>query len=377
MLRYVLTWGLTGILVGLVTTLIIQQQSANSLQPAVPEVQTNSRQDNRPYSYATAVKTASPSVVSIKAISFVEEKNPLLQLNPLLERFFGESSPHSKKSQQKTSLGSGVILSHDGLILTNYHVIANTREILISLMDGRSAEAKRVGVDPETDLALLKIDLTNLPVIKLSDSDRLEVGDIVLAIGNPYGVGQTVTQGIISATGRNRVGLNTYENFIQTDAAINPGNSGGALINVYGELVAINSAIYSQTGAYQGISFSIPVNLAVEVMHDLAQYGQVVRGWLGVEGQDVNADILAKVGLKDISGVLITEVFVNSPADKAGIKIGDIITDIDNVKINDVRDVLNTIADSRPDQEVTIKGIRQMQSFKTIAKLIQRPQLSN
>ncbi|MDH5392699.1 MAG: PDZ domain-containing protein, partial [Gammaproteobacteria bacterium] len=184
-------------------------------------------------------------------------------------------------------------------------------------------------------------------------------------------------QGIISATGRNRVGLNTYENFIQTDAAINPGNSGGALINTHGELVAINSAIYSQSGAYQGISFSIPINLAIEVMQDLAQHGQVVRGWLGVEGQDVNPEILSKIGLKDIKGVLITDVFKNSPADKAGLKIGDIITNIDNKTINDVRDVLNTIADSRPQQKVNIKGVRRMQSFSTTAELIQRPQLSN
>ena len=374
MLRYILTWGTAGVLIGLVITLIIQLQN---LQPATPPLENRTAEPSDRFSYSKAVKTAAPSVVSIKAISLVEEKNPLTQLNPLLDRFFGERSPHSNNSQLKTSLGSGVILSEDGLILTNYHVIANTREILITLMDGRSAKAQRVGVDPETDLALLKINLKNLPAIRLSNSDQLEVGDVVLAIGNPYGVGQTVTQGIISATGRNRVGLNTYENFIQTDAAINPGNSGGALINAYGELVAINSAIYSQSGAYQGISFSIPVNLAVEVMQDLAQYGQVVRGWLGVEGQDVTAEILAKIGLTDVSGVLITEVFIDSPAYKAGIKIGDIITDIDSKKINDVRDVLNTIADSRPDQKVSIKGIRQMQSFSTTAKLIQRPQLSN
>ncbi len=374
MLRYILTWGTAGVLIGLVITLIIQLQNQ---PPATPPIENQTAAPSDRFSYSKAVKTAAPSVVSIKAISLVEEKNPLTQLNPLLDRFFGERSPHSNNSQLKTSLGSGVILSGDGLILTNYHVIANTREILITLMDGRSAKAQRVGVDPETDLALLKINLKNLPAIRLSNSDQLEVGDVVLAIGNPYGVGQTVTQGIISATGRNRVGLNTYENFIQTDAAINPGNSGGALINAYGELVAINSAIYSQSGAYQGISFSIPVNLAVEVMQDLAQYGQVVRGWLGVEGQDVTPEILSKIGLKEVSGVLITEVFIDSPAYKAGIKIGDIITEIDSTKINDVRDVLNTIADSRPEQKVSIKGIRQMQSFSTTAKLIQRPQLSN
>lgn len=374
MLRYILIWGTAGLVTGLLVTLILQLNQPTTVESI--NASANKQHYSERFSYSSAVKKAAPSVVSIKAVSLVEEKNPL-QLNPLLERFFGESSPHSNQSQLKTSLGSGVILTQDGLILTNYHVVANTREILITLMDGRSAKARKVGVDPETDLALLKIELTNLPSIQLSNSDLLEVGDVVLAIGNPYGVGQTVTQGIISATGRNRVGLNTYENFIQTDAAINPGNSGGALINAYGELVAINSAIYSQSGAYQGISFSIPINLAVEVMQDLAEYGQVVRGWLGVEGQDVTPEILAKIGLKDVTGVLITEVFIDSPAYKAGIKIGDIITSIDDKKINDVRDVLNTIADSRPDQEVTIKGLRQMQSFTTTAKLIQRPQLSN
>jgi len=376
-LRYILIWGSVGLIIGLLVTLWTQSNQTTENPTAPPALSISNTPQAERFSYASAVKTASPSVVSIKAISLVAEKKPLTNINPLLDRFFGESSPHSNNSQLKTSLGSGVILTQDGLILTNYHVIANTREILITLMDGRTAKAKKVGVDPETDLALLKIALKELPSIRLSNSDQLEVGDIVLAIGNPYGVGQTVTQGIISATGRDRVGLNTYENFIQTDAAINPGNSGGALINAYGELVAINSAIYSQSGAYQGISFSIPVNLALSVMQDLAQHGQVVRGWLGVEGQDVTADILAKIGLKDVTGVLITEVFVDSPAHKAGIKIGDIITDIDNKKINDVRDVLNKIADSRPDQKVSIKGIRRMQSFSATAKLIQRPQLSN
>lgn len=370
MLRYILIWGTTGLIIGLLTTIIIQlqQPNINGHDKAAPH-QRNS--------YSHAVKAAAPSVVSIKALSQVLETPNDAEKNTLLDRFFGKQSPHSNRFNTKTSLGSGVILTTDGLILTNYHVVANTKQIKVTLLDGRSVTAKRVGSDPETDLALLKIELKNLPSITLSDSDLLEVGDIVLAIGNPYGVGQTVTQGIISATGRDRVGLNTYENFIQTDAAINPGNSGGALINTHGELVAINSAIYSQSGGYQGISFSIPINLAVNVMRDLAQYGQVVRGWLGVEGQDVTPEILSKIGLKDISGVLITEVFIESPAYKAGLKIGDIITKIDDKKINDVRDILNTIANSRPQQKVKIRTIRKMQSYSTTAELIQRPQLSN
>jgi len=371
-LRYILTWGTAGVIIGLFSTIVIQLQKQELSSPVTNTAAPYSRD-----SYAHAVKVASRSVVSIKAVAQVAETSSHSQLDPLLGRFFGQTSPHTNRFNTKTSLGSGVILTKDGLVLTNYHVVANTKEISVTLMDGRSVSGKRVGSDPETDLALLKIELNNLPSIPLSNSDQLEVGDIVLAIGNPYGVGQTVTQGIISATGRNRVGLNTYENFIQTDAAINPGNSGGALINTRGELVAINSAIYSQSGGYQGISFSIPINLALDVMQDLAQHGQVVRGWLGVEGQDVNPEILKKVGLKDISGVLITEVFIDSPAYKAGLKIGDIITQIDDKKINDVRDILNTIADSRPQQKVEIKTVRQMQSFSTTAELIQRPQLSN
>ena len=372
MLRYILIWGTTGLIVGLLVTIVIQLQ-----QRPVQTAQHDKTVVHPRDSYAHAVKAAAESVVSIKALSQVVESKPAPQYDPLLERFFGEQSPHSNRFNTKTSLGSGVILTADGLVLTNYHVVANTKQIQVTLMDGRSVPAKRVGNDPETDLALLKIELTNLPSINLSNSDQLEVGDIVLAIGNPYGVGQTVTQGIISATGRDRVGLNTYENFIQTDAAINPGNSGGALINTHGELVAINSAIYSKSGGYQGISFSIPINLALEVMKDLAQHGQVVRGWLGVEGQDVTPEILKKIGLKDITGVLITEVFKGSPAHEAGLQIGDIITQIDNKKINDARDILNTIADSRPQQKVKIKTIRRMQSFTTVAELIQRPQLSN
>lgn len=373
MLRYILIWATAGLITGLLITILIQLQPSSSQITSKHNKNIAHERD----SYAHAVKTASPSVVSIKTLSLVKETRDSTQLDPLLERFFTQGSPHSNQFNTKTSLGSGVILTKEGLILTNYHVIANTKQINVTLMDGRSVKAKRVGADPETDLALLKIELNNLPSIPISNSDQLEVGDIVLAIGNPYGVGQTVTQGIISATGRNRVGLNTYENFIQTDAAINPGNSGGALVNTHGELVAINSAIYSQSGAYQGISFSIPINLALTVMRDLAAHGQVVRGWLGVEGQDINPEILKKIGLKDINGVLITDVFNNSPADKAGLKVGDIITKIDNKVINDVRDVLNAIAESRPEQKVSIKGIRQMQSFTSTAILIQRPQLSN
>lgn len=372
MLRYILIWGTTGLITGLLITIVIQLQQTGVI-PSQHDRTISHQRD----SYSHAVKAASPAVVSIKTLTQVLETKKNIEDNSLLERFFDQKSPHSNRFNTKTSLGSGVLLTTDGLVLTNYHVIANTKQIKVTLMDGRSVEAKRVGSDPETDLALLKIELNNLPSIALSDSDQLEVGDIVLAIGNPYGVGQTVTQGIISATGRDRVGLNTYENFIQTDAAINPGNSGGALINTHGELVAINSAIYSQSGGYQGISFSIPINLAINVMKDLAQHGQVVRGWLGVEGQDVTDEILRKVGLKDISGVLITEVFIESPAYKAGLKIGDIITNIDDKKINDVRDILNTIANSRPQQKVKIQTIRQMQTYSTTAELIQRPQLSN
>lgn len=267
-----------------------------------------------------------------------------------------------------------MIIDSAGHIVTNNHVVAGAKKIEVTFHDGRKLEAKILGLDPDTDLAIITTKLNKLAALSIADSNQTRVGDIVLAIGNPFGIGQTVTQGIISATGRDRVGLNTYENFIQTDAAINPGNSGGALINTQGEILGINSAIYTTSGNYLGISFAIPINLVLDVVKQIIENGEVVRGWLGVEGVDLNAQMLQRIGLPGIQGVLITDVFDQGPAEMAGVRVGDIITHINKNVIRDTRDVLNVIADGRPGDVIQINGIRERQSFTTQAKLEQRPQ---
>ena len=247
--------------------------------------------------------------------------NELLQ-----ERFFGKDSPHAPKYKTSTTNGSGVILDSRGYILTNYHVIQDARAIHVKLNDGRHAKATLIGDDPDTDIAVLKVELKNLPQAKIADATNIQVGDIALAIGDPFNIGQTVTQGIISATGRTRLRSNTYANFIQTDAAINPGNSGGALINLKGEIVGINSLIFTNTGDASGIGFAIPIDLAKAVLEQIVTNGYVVRGWLGVGGTNLTPQILNKIGLREARGVLITDVDEDGPGNKAGLKAGDIIT---------------------------------------------------
>ena len=230
-----------------------------------------------------------------------------------------------------------------------------------------------VGTDPDTDLAVLKIKLDNLPAITLSKINEIEVGDVVLAIGNPFGVGQTVTSGIISATGRNMLGINTFENFIQTDAAINPGNSGGALINSYGELIGINTAIYSKSGGSQGIGFAIPLSLATNVLTQIIEFGHVKRGWLGVAIQDMNSELADSFGLKRVYGIIINGIAKSGPADKAGLQPGNVITHINNIEVENVRHLLNLVSEVKPGKSVSIKGISQQGKFTTKATVIQRP----
>jgi len=244
------------------------------------------------------------------------------------------------------------------------------------MSNGKVAEAKLIGSDPETDLAVLKIDLKNLPTLDIADISQIHVGDVVLAIGDPFAIGQTVTQGIISATGRTRVSLNTYENFIQTDAAINPGNSGGALINTEGEIVGINSNIFSSTGNFQGISFAIPIDLAHQVAEQIIKHGYVVRGWLGAEGQELTPQILRSLELNSAHGILVTSIDKDGPGDKAGLERGDIITKINQQDIYNTNDILNLIADGKPGDVFLIEGLRQRQSFMTRAVLGQRPIMS-
>src|SRR5450830_1962795 len=275
-----------------------------------------------------------PSVVNV----FTSKKaapNPHRQFmdDPLFRHFFGDQP--DDQTQRENSLGSGVIVSSDGLIITNHHVVESADEIEIALADGRTVPAKIVGTDPETDLAVVKVDVKGLPAITFANADQSSVGDVVLAIGNPFGVGQTVTMGIISALGRNHLGINTFENFIQTDAPINPGNSGGALIDANGNLLGINTAIYSRSGGSLGIGFAIPVTTAKNVMEAIINHGQVVRGWIGVEPQDITPELAESFGLTKKSGAIIAGVLKNGPADKAGMKPGDILISVEGKAVSD------------------------------------------
>jgi Do/DeqQ family serine protease len=295
-----------------------------------------------PGSLSAAAKKAAPAVVSINT-SKAAQLNPRNN-DPWFRFFFGDQDP----DQPQVGLGSGVIVSVDGYILTNNHVVDGADEIDVTLNDGRHARGKVIGTDPDTDLAVLKVDLDKLPVIVLGNSDALQVGDQVLAIGNPFGVGQTVTSGIVSALGRNQLGINTFENFIQTDAAINPGNSGGALVDVYGNLEGINTAIYSRSGGSMGIGFAIPVTTAKQVLEDIVKAGKVTRGWIGVEPNDLSPELAETFGVKASAGVIITGVLQNGPAAKAGVRPGDVITGVGNRRIGNVQELLTAVAGLQP-----------------------------
>ncbi|MDR9435704.1 MAG: Do family serine endopeptidase [Thiohalophilus sp.] len=326
-----------------------------------------------PVSYADAVEAAAPAVVNIHSKKVVtREAHPLLD-DPIFRHFFGDNFGPPRE-REETNLGSGVIISEQGYILTNNHVISGAEEIRIALPDQRSANATVVGTDPDTDLAVLKVELDALPVITLGRSDQLRVGDVVLAIGNPFGVGQTVTSGIVSATGRNMLGISTFENFIQTDAAINPGNSGGALITAHGELIGINTAIFSRSGGSQGIGFAIPTSLARDVMQQIIEHGEVKRGWLGVAIQNINDNLAESLDLdEDQKGVIITSILNQGPADDAGLQPGDVITQINDKAVTDVANALDIISNHRPGDRITINIIRQGKSMKKTARVTQRP----
>ncbi|MCD2163708.1 trypsin-like peptidase domain-containing protein [Comamonas koreensis] len=287
-------------------------------------------------SFSPAAKKASPAVVSINTSTAV--RHPRAN-DPWFQFFFGDQGV-----QNQAGLGSGVIVSPDGYVLTNNHVVEAADDIEVTLTDGRKAKGTVIGTDPETDLAILKISLDKLPVIVLGNSDSAEVGDQVLAIGNPFGVGQTVTSGIISALGRSELGINTFENFIQTDAAINPGNSGGALVDVNGNLVGINTAIYSRSGGSMGIGFAIPIALAKNVLDSIVRDGKVTRGWIGVEPNDLTPELAETFGVKADTGVIITGVLQSGPAANAGIRPGDVITQIGDMQVHHVQSLLTAVA---------------------------------
>ena len=324
-------------------------------------------------SYADAAQKASPAVVNVFSSKDGSLPPDPRAKDPLFRYFFGNKNNNKQQEQPAANLGSGVIVSSEGYILTNQHVVDGADQIEIALADGRTTTAKVIGVDPETDLAVLKVNLTNLPTITLGRMDQTRVGDVVLAIGTPFGVGQTVTMGIVSALGRNHLGINTFENFIQTDAAINPGNSGGALVDVNGNLLGINTAIYSRSGGSLGIGFAIPVSTARSVLESIITTGSVTRGWIGVEPQDVTPEIAESFGLEQKSGAIVAGVLKNGPADRAGIKPGDILVSVDGQDITDTTRLLNLIAQIKPGSNAKIHLVRKNRELDLEVMIGKRP----
>jgi serine protease DegQ len=322
-------------------------------------------------SYHEAVQRAAPSVVNIFTSKEIRtQRHPLLN-DPIFRRFFGEQLPD--EAQRASSLGSGVIVSANGYVLTNHHVVEAADEIEVALADGKKLLAKVVGNDPETDLAVLRISAENLPVITFGSSDALKVGDVVLAIGNPFAVGQTVTSGIVSALGRTGLGINTFENFIQTDAAINPGNSGGALIDAGGNLVGINTAIFSRSGGSMGIGFAIPVSTAKMVLEQIVKSGGVTRGWIGVELRELTPADAEAFKLGAARGALIAVVLRDGPADKAGVRPGDVVTEIQGKPVVDPTAMLNLVAALAPGAPAKVKVRRQGKEIETTINVGRRP----
>lgn len=320
---------------------------------------------------SAAAQRASPAVVSVTARQSARSNNP--HANDPWFRFFYGQRGEQQRQQPQVGLGSGVIVAAEGYLLTNNHVIEGADDIRVRLLDGREAEARLIGTDPETDVAVLKIELDRLPVVSLGNIDQLHVGDAVLAIGNPFNVGQTVTSGIVSALGRSGLGLSTFENFVQTDAAINPGNSGGALIDINGNLVGINTAIYSRSGGSMGIGFAIPVDLAHQVMDSLVREGQVVRGWIGVQPRDLDPDFAQSFKLPISEGVLITGVLQDGPASEAGMKPGDVVTRIAGKPVASVSQLLTAVAGLQPQSQATIAVQRGAQALELKVTVARRP----
>jgi len=340
-----------------------------AMQRMLPVTTTRSV-DGRLVSFNEAVGKAMPAVVSIFTSKKVKQQWHPFADDPMFRFFFGNQL--GSQPQRITGLGSGVIVNAEGYVLTNQHVVEAADEIEVALADGRRSPARVVGTDSDTDLAVLKVGLKNLPTITFAQSEQARVGDIVLAIGNPFGVGQTVTSGIVSALGRH-VGMNAFENFIQTDAAINPGNSGGALVDSNGNLLGINSAIYTRSGGSQGIGFAIPSSLAAQVMHEIIEHGMVTRGWVGIGVEDLTPELIESLKLPKITGALITEVVNGGPADRANIKPGDILVAVGDHPVADYSSTLNLIAALKPGTTTTLKVVRDGKELDLRIGISKRP----
>jgi len=324
-------------------------------------------------SFSAAAQKVMPAVVNIFTTSEIKNPNNAFMDDPRFRFFFGDQF-EDNAPQQTSSLGSGVLVSHDGYILTNHHVVEAADQIEVALADGRKAKGRIIGSDPDTDLAVLKIELgNNLPAITFGQSEQAQVGDIVLAVGNPFAVGQTVTMGIVSAVKRNHLGLNAFENFIQTDAAINPGNSGGALVDINGNMIGINSAIYSPNGGSLGIGFAIPVSTAKKIMEQIILTGSVTRGWIGVAVQEITPELAESFRLGKIQGVLISEVVRGGPADQAKVKAGDILISVDSKPLIDSSSMLDTIAALQPGKVAALKLLRNQSEVVVQVKIGRRP----
>lgn len=321
---------------------------------------------------------ATPSVVNISTTRVITARDEMaldLFKDPFFRRFFGDQVPHPDvpKERKEQSLGSGVIVSEDGYIVTNNHVIENAQEIKVLLSNKKDYQAKLIGADPKTDIAIIKIEVRGLTALSWGDSRDLKVGEIVFAIGNPFGLNQTVTMGVIGAVGRANVGIADYEDFIQTDAAINPGNSGGALINARGELIGINTAIMSRTGGYQGIGFAVPSSMAKQVMDSLIKYKKVVRGWLGVSIQEVTSDLAEEFGVKDLKGALVSSVMKDSPAEKAGLKQGDVILQYNGRLVEDTGQLRNMVSQTEIGTTVKVKLYRNRKEAEVAVEIVELP----
>ena len=365
------SWGwpvALGLIIGLLALLVFPDLRSPQLRHAAGIAELQQRQ----VSYADAVDRAAPAVVNIYTRKMQERRRHPLADHPFYRRFFQNSSQPQQERMQST-LGSGVIVDQRGYLLTNEHVIKDAEEILVLLQDGRETQAELVGTDAASDLAVLKIELEQLTAIPIGEPDRARVGDVVLAIGNPFGVGQTVTQGILSATGRYHLNVSEYENFLQTDAAVNVGNSGGALVDSQGRLLGINTAILGEGDTSVGVSFAIPADSAMESMREIVEHGRVVRGWLGLEARPLTEELAQSLDMEPRPGVVITAVYNNSPAHRAGLVPGDLLTHIDGKSVGNGRQAMNQIAATAPGSKVRLSVLRQGQALEMEVQLAERP----